>query len=146
MSDVLCDDDELRTRPFRDALEVFEGLKVDFVRSPLAAINMIRRSKEYRCIVLDIMLPHQDSDQYKSICIGGELIDNSEAKLTGIAVLQQIESLLGGRVPIIVLTCRRDTGSAVERATSSGAIVVNKDIGLGDWIEVVRNQLKGGGL
>ncbi len=96
---LFIDDDIKRNRPLVRYIESSEHWEVDWAESPAKALARLEKPDDIDCIVLDIMMPPDDSiDQDRSI-MGMD---------TGLLVLEKIDEITEGKIPVVVLTARQD--------------------------------------
>jgi DNA-binding response OmpR family regulator len=108
---ILLIEDDRRLSNYLGRFFELEGWEVQRAFAPGEALEVLRRvgSGGVEAILLDIMMPTDDSIDYKKSDFGQD---------TGLLLLEKIAPLVSGRVPIIVLTARQD----LEWLTTSGKV------------------------
>ena len=108
MKILFIDDDVLRTKSIREALEVIGKHQIFFQRTAQEAEEyFINNINQIDLIILDIMMPHEDMPKYKEFTIKGKTPNNFNGLTTGLSLLQSLLDTMKKNkrsVPVIVLT------------------------------------------
>jgi DNA-binding response OmpR family regulator len=102
MKILLIEDDHRLSQTLGDYFEYIEGWEIVRAYRPAQALRELsERLVEIDVIVLDIMMPPDQAIDDKKSDYGQD---------TGILLLEKLELVAGGRVPVVVLSARQDLG------------------------------------
>lgn len=106
MNILLVDDDVKRNLPLVRNLEYGQGWKVNQERSPKSALQALRGEAKFDFILLDVMMPPDES------------VDRERSNLgqsTGLLLIEKIHEITQGKIPIVILSARQDLQEILTR-------------------------------
>lgn len=138
---LFVDDDDIRTKPLREALTVLKGYHVEHIQTPHGAVEMFNKDpRRFKAVIVDIMLPHYEIPEYKEFAIAKYDITNNDGMYTGLEVLRQLRNIIHEKkvdVPLIVLTCIQDIEKYLNELKLNVSKILLKPIFLADFVREV---------
>ncbi len=99
MKILFIDDDVKRNLPLIRNLEYGQGWKITQVRSPKSALQALRGEAKFDLILLDVMMPPDESIDRERCNLG---------QSTGLLLMEKIHEMTQGKIPLIILSARQD--------------------------------------
>lgn len=151
MKVLFIDDDDIRTKPLRQGLALLGGYSVNFVLTPQDAVKIFEDdSNPIDAVIVDIMMPHYDINDFRDFSIPGKFSNNQDGMYTGlqlICIFQQIMKTRNRKTPIIILTCIDEIDEYLKSLLSDGRLlympdaVFIKPIFLAEFVTEVDNAI-----
>ena len=149
MAILFADDDDFMTKPIREKLQVFESHEIVYAKEPVKALDEFASNpSRFEAIVLDIMMPHCDVDEYKGFSIPRYFPSNPRGRYTGLKLLLQIREITGKgeeptETPIIILTAvnRKDIENYLKELNVEVDAVVNKPVLPTEFAEILKGVI-----
>lgn len=99
MKILFIEDDVNRNRPLAQYLEDYKKWEVIWTTTPKSSLEELKKRQGIDVILLDIMMPADDSVDIEK---------SEEGMSTGILLIEEIQKIAHKKIPIVVLSARKD--------------------------------------
>jgi len=145
---LFLDDENIRTKPLRYALEDTGDYEVDYFRAPHEALKAFESDpKRYSLLIIDIMMPNFGIKELADFEIPEIQESNEGGMITGLAVLVKLREIMKNAdyvIPIIILTAREDIEKHLKYLKIQPDKIIYRPVYYNDFIvgikEVMRKQ------